>query len=828
MALMKALKGYHSGNPSLGLDMKKPLVPMAPLVAILLAHTGFAAADSGEPPLHVSPDGADAGDCHSITAPCRTIDYALARVGKGGTVSVWPGDYKLETIENLAYVVSEAIDVHAPDGATMIGVPPEFATDLQARGFHVIVDSKSTEGQQLGEAQAALKSNAPATQCVGGRAASFPCQALDLLAHVADRANSARGADIWGFVDLNSGREYAIMGYSNGTAVYDVTAPESPREVGFVPGQSTTWRDIKVYQSWEATAGRWHAYAYVTSDNATEGLVVIDLGQLPQRVTSLAYSSDFTQAHNVFLTDIDFGTGLSLTGMTPLLVIAGSNISDGRFRAYSLDDPAAPAFVAMPSTPADQPQGNRLYIHDAAALSITDIRKDTQCVNASGASQCRVLFDFNESSVDIWDITDASRPARLSRTPYANAAYTHSGWPSEDGRYLFVQDELDERDRGLNTTLRVFDIADLAAPLLVGAWTGPTRAIDHNGFARGNRYYMSNYARGLSVLDISNPASPVAAGFFDTYPATDAVGFPGAWGTYPFLPSGSIAISDIDSGFYLVADRTLDVPAGTLSFAGAAFGAEEGGVAEIVVQRSGGSLGAISVDWEIVPGSGTPDDLSATRGTLTWGDGDGSLRRIGIDVIDDGTAENAERLIVRLVSPRGGATLSAPNLASVYVSDPGAASSVDFPTASISASETGFATAVAIVRRTGSATGPASVDFLVMAGSASATDDFSGPMNGTLTWADGDADPQWIEFAIINDGIDEPTEFFDLALSNATGAAIGGNDVLRVEIVGSNQPPTPPPPPARSGGGGGSPAPLGLLLLAGAALRRGISRTGGS
>ena len=828
MALMKALKGYHSGNPSLGLDMKKPLVRMAPLAAILLAVAGFASADSGEPPLHVSPTGADVGDCHSITAPCRTIDYALARVGKGGTVSVWPGDYKLETIENLAYVVSEAIDVHAPDGATMIGVPPEFATDLQARGFHVIVDSKSTEGQQLGKAQAALKSNTPATQCVGGTAASFPCEAADLLAHVADRANSARGADIWGFVDLNSGREYAIMGYSNGTAVYDVTAPESPREVGFIPGQSTTWRDIKVFQSWDDAMGRWHAYAYVTSDNATEGLVVIDLGQLPQRVTSLAYSSDFTQAHNVFLTDVDFGTGLSLTGAAPLLVIAGSNISDGRFRAYSLEDPAAPAFVAMPSTPADQPAGNRLYIHDAAALSIGDTRKDTQCVNASGASRCLVLFDFNESSVDIWDITDASRPARLSRTPYANATYTHSGWPSEDGRYLFVQDELDERDRNLNTTLRVFDLADLAAPLFVGAWTGPTRAIDHNGFVRGNRYYMSNYARGLTILDISNPSSPVASGYFDTYPASDAVGFPGAWGTYPFLPSGNIAISDIDSGFYLVADRTLDVPAGKFSLGRKAFGGEEGGIAEIVVRRGGGSSGAVSVDWEIVPGSGALDDLSATRGTLSWGDGDSSDRRISIDVIDDGTAENTERLILRLVSPQGGATLSAPNLASIYVSDPGAASSVDFSTGSITASETGFATAVAVVRRTGSATGSASVDFLVTAGSASATDDFSGPMSGTLTWADGDADPQWIEFTIIDDGSDEPTEFFDVVLNNATGAAIGGNDVLRVEIVGSNQPPPPPPPPAPSGGGGGSPAPLGLLLLAGAALRRGISRRGGS
>jgi hypothetical protein len=67
---------------------------------------------------------------------------------------------------------------------------------------------------------------------------------------------------------------------------------------------------------------------------------------------------------------------------------------------------------------------------------------------------------------------------------------------------------------------------------------------------------MSNYSRGLTVLDITNPASPTLAGRFDSYPSSDGVGFPGAWGTYPFLPSGNVLISDIDSGFYLVEDNT--------------------------------------------------------------------------------------------------------------------------------------------------------------------------------------------------------------------------------------------------------------------------------
>jgi choice-of-anchor B domain-containing protein len=144
-------------------------------------------------------------------------------------------------------------------------------------------------------------------------------------------------------------------------------------------------------------------------------------------------------------------------------------------------------------------------MHDAASMTVTDARKDTQCANASASEYCDVLFDFNESTLDIWDITDPGSPVRLSQTPYGNAGYSHSGWSSEDQQYVYLQDELDERDRGLSTTLRIFSISDLRSPTLAGIWTGPTRAIDHNGFVRGNRYYMSNYARGLTILDISNP-----------------------------------------------------------------------------------------------------------------------------------------------------------------------------------------------------------------------------------------------------------------------------------------------------------------------------------
>ncbi len=617
---------------------------------LLLGLSGAAIADIDEPPLAVSSSGDDAGNC--LDTPCRSLDYALGQVGKNGRIIVGAGSYALRDPGDIFYLVSGAIDVQADPGAVLIGVPPEFADDVAALGFRTIADSKALDrdvATKLANARDTLESNTSATVCSGGFAGIFPCNNVDLLAHISDRTAAATGTDVWGFIDLNTNREYAIMGYSRGTAVYDVTNPENPREVGFVDGQSTSWRDIKVYQFWNADDSRWNAYAYITADDASDGLFIVDLTELPQRISRVNYASDFVAAHNVYLSRTDFSTGLSLTGEPPILILAGSNRDDGRFRAYALDDARAPGFIARPGTPAGQPGGDRLYMHDAASMLVTDSRKDSQCVNASASAYCDVLFDFNESTLDIWDITNPANPVRLSRTPYSNAGYSHSGWWSEDKQYVFLQDELDERDRGLVTTLRAFSISDLRNPTLAGSWTGPTNAIDHNGFVRGNRYYMSNYARGLTVLDITNPANPTQVGRFDSYPASDGVGFPGAWGTYPYLPSGNILISDIDSGLYVVDDKTRSVPQGTLSFAASSFGADEGipGSSRITVRRTGGSLGATSVAWEIIPATADASDVVLANGTLNWGLGDTADKSIALGLTPDGQVEGLERLVVR-------------------------------------------------------------------------------------------------------------------------------------------------------------------------------------
>jgi len=79
----------------------------------------------------------------------------------------------------------------------------------------------------------------------------------------------------------------------------------------------------------------------------------------------------------------------------------------------------------------------------------------------------------------------------------------------------------------------------------------------------------------------------------------------------------------------------------------------------------------------------------------------------------------------------------------------------------------------------------------------------------TVSWADGDADWKFVEFLIVNDTVEEPTESFTVELSNPTGGAvIGPQSSATVRIEMSDQ-----PLPEPASGGGGVFGYLSLLLL---------------
>ena len=100
----------------------------------------------------------------------------------------------------------------------------------------------------------------------------------------------------------------------------------------------------------------------------------------------------------------------------------------------------------------------------------------------------------------------------------------------------------------------MFDVSDLDAPQYVFAYEAATRAVDHNLYVAGNRVFEANYTTGLRVLELSDLGNEelTEVAFFDTFPENDGVDFAGAWSVYPYLPSGTIIVSDVDNGLFIL------------------------------------------------------------------------------------------------------------------------------------------------------------------------------------------------------------------------------------------------------------------------------------
>ncbi len=403
-------------------------------------------------------------------------------------------------------------------------------------------------------AAATLRSSAAPAPCAGGLAAgAFPCAGIDLQSYVPLESLSpgaASASNLWGFSDADDGREYAVIGVSNGTAVVDVTEPASPRVVGAVPGPESIWREIKVYQKWNPEAGRHDAFAYVVSEAPTAGLQILDLSSLPDSVSLAATFRAFDTSHTVTLANVDPATGAAAEGgPAPVLYVQGARQPTVGIFALSIADPRAPTVLG---------EYTETYGHDTWTGRAEGARA-AAC--APGHDPCDLVVVWTGRSIRVLDWTEKENPRVIGETIYANLGFPHSGWISPDGNFLFSMDELDERLTGENSLVRVFDVADWGHPTLAGEWRSGTPAIEHNGYTRGSRYYISHYERGVTILDVSDPRAPAEVGFFDTYPAGEADEFHGAWGIYPYLPSGTLLASNIDgAGGLFVLRETPPLP----------------------------------------------------------------------------------------------------------------------------------------------------------------------------------------------------------------------------------------------------------------------------
>jgi choice-of-anchor B domain-containing protein len=341
-----------------------------------------------------------------------------------------------------------------------------------------------------------------------------------LLAHVNEYGVAAPGqayaySACWSYVH-SDGREYAVIGTSTGTAIYRVSNPSSPIKVGFVPGPPSIWREMKQYGNW----------IYVVSEGhgAGEGLQIIRMTNPQQPVLAATYTANGTlaSAHTV-----------TVDSTRALLVLNGTKNDAGNnsdyyytgMRVFSLANPEAP--VEIGAWPAGVPFTDQNYVHDAVV-------RDGRLYAARVYAQ----------TLDVLDFTNPAAPTSIASWTYPGAYYTHNSWPDASGRYLYVTDEHN------GETLRIFDIADLANPILVNGLSCNPVAIVHNAHVRGNELYLSNYTEGIRFLDLADPVHPAEFGWADSYPGPSG-GYGGVWEVCPFFPSGIVIASDMQTGLYV-------------------------------------------------------------------------------------------------------------------------------------------------------------------------------------------------------------------------------------------------------------------------------------
>lgn len=391
---------------------------------------------------------------------------------------------------------------------------------------------------QLNTAKISSISDEP---CIAGQAGGFDCNNIHLASFISndDLDVSNQGGflnDIWGWTDSETGKEYAIVGMTDGTVFVDVSNPFNPVYLGKLPTSagSNTWRDIKVFSN----------HAYIVADNAgNHGMQVFDLTLLRNyNGTTETYQetflyTGFQKAHNIFINE---DTGYAYA-------VGTETCGPGGLHVIDINTPTIPAYVGCFADPNTGRSGTG-YSHDV------------QCVVYDGPDQDyqgkEICFGSNETAVWIVDVTtkviDTTGANTISLGQY-DYGYTHQGWLTEDKKYFIQNDELDEYYGSVsNTRTLIWNVEDLDNPYIETTYVGPTGSIDHNNYVLGDKVYMSHYTSGLRILDISNINSPTEVGYFDVYPPNNSSVFSGTWSNYPFFESGTIVVTSMDEGLFIL------------------------------------------------------------------------------------------------------------------------------------------------------------------------------------------------------------------------------------------------------------------------------------
>ena len=328
------------------------------------------------------------------------------------------------------------------------------------------------------------------------------------------------GSDIWGYT-APDGSEYALMGLRNGLSIVNITQTPALNEVLRISGVPSVWRDIKT----------WGHHAYITHDQTLIPSIMPAQGVLIVNMDSIELGRTPTY-HNLFLPFIEPNTNTADSIRTCHNLYIDEN---GIMYLFGCNFPQSGVAVlydvaSNPDTPVSLGTWGEHYLHDGIA------RGDTLWGSAVYAGE-----------FDAIDVSNKAKPQTMASFP-TSSAFTHNCWISDDNKTLFTTDEVPEAYIG------AYDVADFNNITEIDLIQSSldSLAIPHNTHVYNNFLVTSYYTSGLQIVDANVPDILVEVGYYDTSPFGFSSSFQGAWGAYPYFPSGKIAVSDMEEGLFVL------------------------------------------------------------------------------------------------------------------------------------------------------------------------------------------------------------------------------------------------------------------------------------
>ncbi len=219
-------------------------------------------------------------------------------------------------------------------------------------------------------------------------------------------SSQVRYSGCWAFEQ--AGKEYGIIGSTEGAHFFELTEADTFKLIDFVPGRFVSSQAInREYKHFKN-------YVYAVCDDGPSSLQIIDVSYLPDSVHLVAdlRNNLFGKTHNLFVDSLN--ELLFMCQVTPVI----NNIESSMIplRVYSLSDPTNPALLWQ--SPEEIQDVHDIYVRDNLAI-----------------------LNCGYDGIRVYDFSIPTNPVYLNNLQvYQQQGYNHQGWLCPNGEtYIFLE-----------------------------------------------------------------------------------------------------------------------------------------------------------------------------------------------------------------------------------------------------------------------------------------------------------------------------------------------------------------------------------------------------